>query len=58
MKTLKEIKIQVSILEEEKADAYFIWYKDALEWVFNDIINAEAISVATIEKYLQDLINN
>jgi len=24
MKTLKEIKIQVSILEEEKADAYFI----------------------------------
>jgi len=55
MKTLKEIKKDFEI-EDQETRAYYEWYKDALEWVFNDIINSEVISVSSIEKYLSDLI--
>jgi len=56
MKTLKEVTLELN--EEIKNNkSYIYWYKDALEWVLNDVINAGEFSVETIEKYLQDLIN-
>jgi hemerythrin-like domain-containing protein len=55
MKTLKEIKNKFWI-EHQESKAYYEWYKDAIEWIFNDIVNSQATSVETIEKYLQDLL--
>ena len=57
MKTLKELKIELEN-QEWWNSAYFIGYKDAVEWIFNDIVNSQATSVESIQKYLQDLLNN
>ena len=56
MKTLKELDEYLQN-QEWWNPAYFIGYKDCLEWIFNDVINSQATSVESIEKYLQDLIN-
>ena len=56
METLREKRLSLRLPDYE-ADLYIQWYKDSLEWIFNDIINSEATSVECIEKYLQDLIN-
>jgi len=56
METLREKRASLKLPDYE-ADLYIQWYKDALEWIFNDIINSEATSVEDVEKYLQDLIN-
>ena len=56
METLREKRLSLRLPDYE-ADLYIQWYKDSLEWIFNDIINSEATSVESIEKYLQDLIN-
>lgn len=51
MKPLKEIEVN------DLMDSYYYdWYKDAIEWIFNDILNSDTTSVETIEKYLQDLL--
>ena len=55
MKTLKEFRNSLEENNEEHR-AYYEWYKTAIEWIFNDIINSQAISVKSIEKYLQDLL--
>ena len=41
MKTLKEIKEWFNHSEKELTNSYYEWYKDAIEWIFNDIINAD-----------------
>lgn len=54
MKTVKE-------LNKELYDYkiwYYEWYKTAIEQIFNYIVNSQATSVESIEKYLQDLLNN
>lgn len=56
MKTLKELYEYLQN-QEWWNPAYFIGYKDAIEWIFNDIVNSQVTSVESIEKYLQDLIN-
>lgn len=56
MKTLKELDEYLQN-QEWGNPAYFIWYKDAIEWIFNDIVNSQVTSVESIEKYLQDLMN-
>ena len=53
MKTLKELLS----LPNDYPEWYFIWYKDAIEWILEDIQSSSATSVETIEKYLQDLLN-
>ena len=55
MKTIKEITLELNE-EIEINRAYIQWYNDALEWVSNDIVNAEVTSVEIIQKILQDLI--
>ena len=57
MKTLKELDMYLQN-QEWWNPAYFIWYKDAIEWIYNDIQQSAVLSVQGIEKYLQDLINN
>ena len=57
MKTLKELD-KYLYNQEWWNPAYFIWYKDAVEWVFNDIINLKMTNSEEIQKYLQDLLNN
>ena len=65
MNTLKEVKDILKSREEgkwdiitpEQAEWYYNWYKDAIEWIFNDITNSSTLSVEGIERYLQDLIN-
>jgi hypothetical protein len=57
MKTLKELDEYLQN-QEWWNPAYFIWYKDAIEWILNDIINSQVTSVESIEKYLQTLLNN
>ena len=57
MKTLKELD-EYLYNQEWWNPAYFIWYKDAVEWVFNDIINLKITNSEDIQKYLQDLLNN
>lgn len=56
MKTLKELDEYLQN-QEWWNSAYFIWYKTAIEWIFNDIVNSQVTSVESIEKYLQDLMN-
>jgi hypothetical protein len=56
MKTLKELQEYLHN-QEWWNTAYYIWYKNAIEWIYEDIKNSGATSVQTIEKYLQDLIN-
>ena len=56
MKTLKDFKEWLE-LNNELHNAYYEWYSTAIEWIFNDIVNSQATSVETIEKYLQDLMN-
>ena len=53
MKTLKELQDAEIMLDAH----YIAGYEDAIEWIFNDIINSQATSVEVIEKYLQDLLN-
>lgn len=59
MKTIKEVKIEL-FDDVEKIDNYamwyYEWYKDAIEWILKDIQESSAISVESIEKYLQDLL--
>jgi len=59
MKGIKELRKWL-IFEEynEEAKAYYDWYKDAIEWILEDIRDSGVISVESIEKYLQDLLNN
>ena len=57
MKTLKELD-EYLYKQELWNPAYFIWYKDAVEWIFNDIINSQVTSVESLQKYLQDLLIN
>ena len=58
METLKELKDKhISQWLGQELFWYREWYKDALELMFNDIVNAEVTSVATIEKWLQNLLN-
>jgi hypothetical protein len=57
MKTLKELD-KYLYNQEWWNPAYFIWYKDAVEWIFNDIVNSNTASMESIEKYLQDLLIN
>jgi len=56
MKTTKEVR---DWLEEWNLEnrAYYEWYKEAIEWMLNDIVDAQVTSVETIEKWLQDLLN-
>lgn len=57
MKTVKELRESF----DEKSyntNAYCNWYKDAIEQIFNDIVNSQPTSVESVEKYLQDLLNN
>ena len=56
MKTLKELQDHLWNQDYWNIQ-YYNWYKDATEWIFNDIINSGSTSVEVIEKYLQDLIN-
>ena len=51
MKTLKEIEWM-----KTWNLPYYGWYKDAISWILQDIQNSEAISVETIEKYLNNLL--
>lgn len=56
MKTVKELRESF----DEKSyntNAYCNGYKDAIELIFNDIVNSQSISIESIEKYLQDLLN-
>ena len=56
MKTLKELDEYLQN-QEWWNPAYFIWYKDAIQGIYEDIRNSEVTSVESIEKYLQDLMN-
>ena len=56
MKTLKELEKWLEI-ENPFHNAYYDWYKDAIEWIYNDIQQSAVLSVQGIEKYLQDLMN-
>ena len=56
MKTLKELEDSLSLPNDFK-EWYYIWYKDAITWILEDLRNSSATSVETIEKYLQDLLN-
>jgi len=55
MKTLKELQEWLEI-NNPLHNAYYDWYKTAIELIFNDIIESQTTSVEAIEKYLQDLI--
>lgn len=57
MKTLKELD---EFLQKQEwwNSAYFIWYKDAIQWILEDIQNSSVTSAESIEKYLQDLLCN
>lgn len=55
MKTLKELEIYLQNQERWNIE-YFIWYKDAIEWILEDVQNSSALSVESIEKYLEDLL--
>ena len=55
MKTLKEFKEDFWLVNEYQ-EAYYEWYKDAIEWIFNDIVNLEKPSAIDIQIYLQNLI--
>ena len=56
MKTLKELEKWLEI-ENPFHNAYYDWYKTAIEWIFNDIQQSAVLSVESIEKYLLDLMN-
>ena len=56
MKTIKELRDSYDA-ESYNTNSYCNWYKDAIEWIFNDIKNSSTLSVEGIERYLQDLIN-
>ena len=58
MKTLKELKEYFWDSNNPEIQWYCEWYKDAIELIFNHIIDSEKMSVEIIEKYLHDLINN
>lgn len=49
MKTIKEISV-------DSSKDYVSWYEDAVKWILKDIQEAAAISVLSIEVYLQDLL--
>ena len=53
MQTLTE-KNKELILQEWWNPAYYIWYKEAIEWILKDI--QEWLSVESIEQYLTDLL--
>ena len=57
MKTLKELSNWLDFNNyNEFVEAYYEWYKDAIEWIFNDIVNLEKPSAIDIQIYLQNLI--
>lgn len=56
MKTLKELDNHL-YKQEWWNPEYFQGYKEAIEWIYNDIKNSSTISVESIEKYLENLIN-
>ncbi len=57
MKTVKELREYFWDNTNPEIQGYYNGYKDAIEWIFNDIVNSQSTSVESIEKYLQDLIN-
>lgn len=54
MRTVKEIKEIFS--KHPDWLAHTEWYRSAIEWILKDIQESSAISVESIEKYLQDLL--
>lgn len=57
MKTLKELSNWLDFNNyNELAEAYYEWYKTAIEWIFNDIVNLEKSSTIDIQIYLQNLL--
>ena len=56
MKTLKELDIFLQN-QEWWNPSYFIWYRDAIQWILKDIQESETISVESIEKYLEKWLN-
>jgi len=55
MKTLKELDKELQMQEGWNA-SYYMGYKTAIEWIFNDVMDSQATSVESIQKYLQDLL--
>ena len=55
MKTLTELDEYLQN-QELWNPAYFIGYRDAITGILKDIQEAEVISVASIEKYLEKLL--
>jgi hypothetical protein len=55
MKTIKELEASL-IIDKASMEVYIEWYKEAIKSLYNDIRNAETISVYSIEKWLYNLI--
>ncbi len=55
MKTLKELEKELDMWSNCDSN-FYEWYKKAIEYILQDIQNSEAISVETIEKYLNNLL--
>ena len=56
METLRQTRRKVDFKDTQEV-AYYEWRKDSIEWILNDIVDSQATSVESIEKYLQDLLN-
>ena len=57
MKTLKELRESLPKWQDYENSFELKWYKTAIEWILKDIQESEVISVVSIEKYLEDLLN-
>ena len=57
MKGIKELR-KIHDPDSYNTNAYCNWYEKAIKWILEDIRDSGVISVESIEKYLQDLLNN
>ena len=55
MKTIKEMHDSLPDVPYD-VSFYLDWYKEAIEWIFNEITDWNFNSTEEIQKYLQDLL--
>jgi len=56
MKTLKQLETSLYFDNRNEWNAYKIWYKTAIEWILNDVMDFQGSSIEDVQKYLQDLL--